>query len=271
VYIPPGRFLFGSSADEGLRRGFFDTVPLHEVRTRGYLIGRTEVTYAEWLEFLGDLPRAERARRTPSVAAKLSVGGALKLQPLARGRWRFTFQPAQQAYTALSGEPIRYPGRKMRAVQDWLKFPVTGISVADAEAYLAWLRREGRVPGARLCTEQEWERAARGADDREFPHGYQLDPDDANYDETYGKDPRGIGLDEVGSHFASRSPFEIDDMTGNAYEWAVSSLAPKEYVGRGGSFFYDQKTNRIPNRQVPTASLRDATLGLRVCASYPPR
>src|SRR5205814_1095938 len=79
VYVPEGRFLFGSSADEGLRRGFFDTVPLHEVRTGAYLIGRHEVTFAEWIEFLRALPPAERANRLPS-AAHAGIGGALGLR-----------------------------------------------------------------------------------------------------------------------------------------------------------------------------------------------
>ena len=53
---------------------------------------------------------------------------------------------------------------------------------------MKWLDRTGRVPGARVCEEREWERAARGADDRMYPHGDNLEPDDANFDETYGKD-----------------------------------------------------------------------------------
>src|SRR5205823_4579214 len=39
VYVPAGRSLFGSTAEE-LRRSFYDTVPLHEVRTTAYLIAR---------------------------------------------------------------------------------------------------------------------------------------------------------------------------------------------------------------------------------------
>jgi formylglycine-generating enzyme required for sulfatase activity len=270
VYIPPGRFLFGSAADEEVRRGFFDTVPLHEVRTGAFLIGRTEVTFAEWLELLRSLPRDERARRQPRVASKVGgATGSIKLTEGAGG-WRLTIMPAQRVYTAAAGEKLYYGRRRAREVQDWLRFPVTGISAHDAEAYVAWLDRTGRVPGARLCTEYEWARAARGADDRTFPHGYRLDPEDANYDETYGKDPLGMGPDEIGAHPASRSPFGLEDMSGNAWEWTTSSLAPGQYVGRGGSYFYDQKTNQIVNRQVSVPTLRDATLGFRVCAD-PPR
>src|SRR6185436_5453816 len=114
------------------------------------------------------------------------------------------------------GEPFRYGTRSRRAVQDWLRFPVSGLPLADAEAYLRWLDRSARVPGARLCSEQEWERAARGADDRPFPHGDRLLPEDANFDETY--DRNGYGPDEVGAHPASASPFGVEDLVGNVFE-----------------------------------------------------
>ena len=74
------------------------------------------------------------------------------------------------------------------------------------------------MPGARLCTELEWERAARGADDRLFPHGDELDADDANFDVTYGRVDSAYGPDVVGSHPASRSPFGVDDLAGNVFE-----------------------------------------------------
>jgi formylglycine-generating enzyme required for sulfatase activity len=143
---------------------------------------------------------------------------------------------------------------------------VIGIDAEDAEAYAAWVATTRRVPGARLCRETEWERAARGADGREFPHGALLAPDDANFDETYDKRPDAMGPDEVGSHPASRSPFGVDDMAGNAVEWTTSSLVPGDYVVRGGSYFHDQKTSRTVNRTVVVPTLRDATLGVRLCA-----
>jgi formylglycine-generating enzyme required for sulfatase activity len=159
---------------------------------------------------------------------------------------------------------LHYQGRSLRAAQDWRRFPVTGISGDDAMAYAAWLDAAGRVPGARLCTEIEWENAARGADGREYPHGDSVDRDDANFDGTYGADD--MGPDEVGSHPSSRSPFGLDDMAGNAFEWTTSSLVPGQPLGRGGAYFYDQKTMRLPNRSISPPTLRDASLGMRLCA-----
>src|SRR5262249_15127434 len=138
-----------------------------------------------------------------------------------------------------------------------------------AVAYVQWLSSSGRVPGARLCTEYEWERAARGADDRDYPHGDVLDPEDANFTDTYDKDPLAAGPDEVGSHPATRSVFGVDDMGGNAFEWVTSSVTLDKSAARGGAYTYDAITGLIPNRQTPQPQYRDGTLGLRVCADYP--
>jgi serine/threonine protein kinase/formylglycine-generating enzyme required for sulfatase activity len=265
VHVPRGSFLFGSATDDGLRRTFFNTAPLHEITTPGYLIAAHETTFADWIEYLRALRPEERAAHYPRVD-RGGLQGALVFSELPGDAFRIAFQPTTQTYTARSGERIAYPARDHRASMDWRRFPVVGIDIPEATAYLAWLDRVGRVPGARLCTEQEWERAARGSDDREYPAGDRLAPDDANFDETYGRAPLGIGPDEVGSHPGSRSPFGVDDLVGNAWEWTLSSLAPDEYVARGSSFSYDANSSRISNRQVSGPSLRDVTVGLRVCA-----
>ncbi|WP_191260955.1 bifunctional serine/threonine-protein kinase/formylglycine-generating enzyme family protein [Comamonas sp. JC664] len=265
VYIPPGRFLFGSSDDEALRREFLQAPPLRQVTTEGYLIARHEVTFAEWLAFLDALPPDAQRRRTPGVR---STAGALALTREKTG-WRLMLQPTQHPLSARSGEPIRYPGRTHRAVQDWLRFPVSAISLEDARAYLAWLDRSGRIPGARLCSEYEWERAARGADARLFPMGDTLAPDDANFDETYGRQPLGFGPDEVGAHPASASPFGVMDLAGNIIEWVRSVREPGEAVARGGSWYYDRISNRSNSRMPNEPWLRDIRIGLRVCAPAP--
>lgn len=265
VFVPAGRFFYGSTADDESRIGFFDAVPAHEVELPAFAIARYEVTFERWLEFLDHLAPSERDR---FVAAHMNdsglTSGGTSLRRDANG-WTVTMRPAQVEYVAHESETIRYPDRDRRRTQDWLRMPVTGVSADDARAYLAWLRDSGRTPGARLCTELEWERAARGADRREYPHADVLEADAANFDQTYKKAPGGMGPDEVGAHPASDSPFGLSDMSGNAFEWTTAATSTATYVLRGGSFFYDAKTNRLPNRAVAVSTLRVGSVGFRVC------
>ena len=62
----------------------------------------------------------------------------------------------------------------------------------------------------------------------------------------------------------------MDDMCGNVWEWTKSSLAPDEHVLRGGGYYFDPTTSRIPNRQIPEPTIHDANLGLRVCVTFDP-
>jgi formylglycine-generating enzyme required for sulfatase activity len=268
VYVPPGRFVFGSAAPDGQRRDFFHTTPAHEVDGRAFLIAAHETTFADWIAYLKALPAAARQEATPKVVAGGFQGG-LGLASGGDDDWELTIQPAGQAYRARSGELLTYPGRTLRAAQNWLRFPVSGISVAQAEAYVTWLAQSGRVPNARLCTEHEWEHAARGADGREYPHGERLLPDDANHDETYGKASLALGPDEVGSHGASSSPYGVQDMAGNVWEWTRSSLAGNSHAARGGSFAFGPNSSRSTDRELTEPSFRDVSVGLRVCADAP--
>lgn len=268
VYVPPGRFGFGTTADEPSRRTFLSTVPLHPVQTAGFLIARTETTFGDWLGFLAALPAAERLARAMKVT-KGSVSGAVELIELAGGGWMLKLQPGSQQLTAKQGEPLLYPGRKVRQRLDWQKLPVGGISIDDAQAYARWLAATGQVPGARLCDEYEWERAARGADEREFPHGGNLGPQDANFDQTYARSTLEMGPDETGSHPASRSPFGLDDMAGNVFEWTTSRLGKDELLVRGGGYFFAAIAARVTNRTMVDSSFRDPNVGVRICAAAP--
>jgi formylglycine-generating enzyme required for sulfatase activity len=265
VYIPPGDFLFGSDADEDLRRDFFHTAPLHEIRADGYLIAKNETTFSDWLTYVESLPTEQQSERLPRVE-KGGFQGALTLRRDEAGAWQIDFQPTIVRYVASSGQQVRFGKRDRRKEQDWLRFPVFGITADDAVAYTRWLAESGRVPGARLCTGFEWEQGARGSDGRDYPHGERLSRDDANFDDTYDKIPEAMGPDEVCSHRISDSPFGLCDMAGNVWEWTVSSLSKREFAARGGSYLFGQNSARVTGREVTETSFRDVSVGMRVCA-----
>ena len=267
VYIPPGRFLTGdASGNESYRRTFLKAAPLHPTTTGAYLIGRHEVTFRDWMTYLRALPEAERERRRPDVSSP--NGSSLRLAGGHRPDEPFTLviQPTTVPLTAREGEPLVYPGRARRARIRWEAAPVGGISSEDARAYVGWLAATGRVPGARLCSEHEWERAARGADGRRWPPGDRIEPDDADLDVTYDRDPLGYGPDEVGAHPASMSPFGLLDAVGNVWEW-VEPGVPDIAVLRGGSWYQGAASAEVANRDLNYTQVRWLWSGLRICAT----
>jgi formylglycine-generating enzyme required for sulfatase activity len=271
VYIAPGEFWYGD-VDEELRTGFLETVPIHRRRTEAFLIARHETTYADWIAFLEALPDSEVKALEPRVTGE--VRGSLSLESIPSGkasrRWQLAIQPGSQRYVVRQGEGLVYEGRVRNQRQDWTQMPVGGVSPRDIERYTAWLRSTGAVPGARLCTDVEWERAARGADDRVFPHGDRLLPGDANFDRTYGRVDAAYGPDAVGSFPAGRSPFEVDDLAGNVFELVSSSPNGAEFALRGGAYFYAAYTLRLTNREPVPPTVRGGAVGVRVCASVVP-
>lgn len=260
LYIPAGEFLLGSDHDDLVRHDFLSAAPLHTARTGAYLIARHEVTFGEWIAYLDALSPDEQERRRPRTRGGSMMTGELRKTP---DGWSLAVKPGDVQLEAGPGQPLVYPRRELRSSVRWDRLPVSGIDFEDARAYARWLAATGRVPGARLCTEWEWERAARGADDRPYPHGTGVERDDANLDMTYKK--QSFGADEVGSHPASDSPFGVADMIGNVWEWVDGH----EPMTRGGGFYYGLSSALIANRDAADPSLRELTTGLRLCANAP--
>ncbi len=272
-YIPPSCFLLGSFQPEDVR-SFMQASPMHRYcLPAGYFIGQTEVTFGDWLAYLEAQPKDSPVRRILEQPRFGMTGRAVTLRQQPDGDWSFSFYRSRTGViTAKEGEDFIYPERIRRNTADWRRFPLSGVSADDLVGYFYWLDQSGRLPGARLCSQLEWEYAARGADGRRYPHGDQLLPDDANIDVTYGRRLTDYGPDEVGAHPTSVSPFGLVDMAGNALE-LTRSVTPElgRVVLRGGSWYFDFSAANLAAMGPGDPTQRDAAIGVRVCASVPPR
>lgn len=108
---------------------------------------------------------------------------------------------------------------------DIANHPVTWVSLEDARAYAQWA-------GKQLPTDIEWQWAAQGADLRPWPWGSDFDPALCNSDSQ--------GTAAVDAHPGNISPFGVQDLVGNVWEWidVVCSDGWHNWCFlRGGSYY----------------------------------
>jgi len=112
--------------------------------------------------------------------------------------------------------------------------PINCVDWSQAEAYCCW-------KGARLCTEAEWEKAARGASGASYPWGNDhpvcgtaelgSSADETMlFDEQEGES--GCGSATTGtvcSKQKDRGPYGACDMAGNVSEWVADWYAREYY------------------------------------------
>ncbi|NJM42509.1 MAG: formylglycine-generating enzyme family protein, partial [Anaerolineae bacterium] len=156
----------------------------------------------------------------------------------------------------------------------YLNHPAVDVSWDDANAFCKWA---SQVTGnaLRLPSEQEWEKAARGTDGREYPWGNEA-PDNTrcnfnkswdsnNYDANYPK------FTQVGSFSPEGdSPYKLQDMAGNVWEWCADwyDAGNKARVVRGGAFLNTDYYMRCAFRNSYDPTLRSRDFGFRIFASH---
>ncbi len=100
--------------------------------------------------------------------------------------------------------------------------PVTYVSFYDALAFCRWLsQRLGMAVS--LPTEAQWEYAARDTDGRRYPWGNE--PPDCTRAYFHPEDSEEQSPDgpaAIGERPAGKSPFGVEDMAGNVWEWCNS-------------------------------------------------
>ena len=176
--------------------------------------------------------------------------------------------------------------------------PVVHVSWAEALAYCDWLTaklqswkslpeelargfRGANSWRATLPSEAEWEKAARGTDSRIYPWGDTLDPNRANFwassDETVLRKTSAVGCFPAGV-----SPSQVEELSGNVWEWTRSLLREYPYqtedgredltvgglrVLRGGSFYDYERSVRVAFRFGFNPDDRSYGFGFRVALS----
>ncbi len=214
VLVKAGSFQMGDNHNEGSAA----EKPVHTVYINDYYISKFEVTNAEYKKFVND------------------NGYANELYWAEGGFSEYGSEPKYWNTPKFRGGGL--PGNDI--------YPVAGVNWFEASAYCKWLSAEtGKT--YRLPTEAEWEKAARGTDQRRFPWGDSLAYSYASYfgtnhphnvqsdgEQIYsGIAPGGFFDGTVKLGFSTNnnaSPYGAYDMAGNLMEWCSDWYSEDYYL-----------------------------------------
>ncbi|MBK6691249.1 MAG: SUMF1/EgtB/PvdO family nonheme iron enzyme [Myxococcales bacterium] len=203
VAIPGGKFFMGTNPGKEIP---VEETPAHPVKLTPYCIDRHEVTVAKYLE----CSRGKGCERVDGAEA--------------RNDWTKLSDQHRKIYDPLCN---------MKAPDERAQHPVNCVTWEHAAVYC-------RSLGRALPTEAQWEFAARGLAQARFPWGDEADlagrlnacgteclawgkaNDPANYpDLMYKFDDKFVHTAPVGQFKKGASPFGVEDMSGNVFEWVA--------------------------------------------------
>lgn len=234
INIPAGYFIMGNDS------GRLEERPAHQVYLVEYQIGKYEVTRGEYRQFM-------------------EAGGYENPQYWSPEGWVWK-EGNVIVYAGMYGS-VNYGERKntggkrnapehWEEEQEWIghdyghpvfrqtdAHPVVGVTYYEAEAYCKWA-------GGRLPTEAEYEKACRwtGSKSNLYPWGDVWDPEKNNNPHDHNPAGGGYLVNQsapVGSYPEGASPYGVQDMTGNAYEWCADFM--KSYPGSEETFDFTGK------------------------------
>ena len=220
IEIPAGRTVVGADLKEikkliaekpGSAAYLGAQVPRRKVDVPRFFISPTEVTnemYLRFVEATGHQPPMSWIQLSREQLQEILRVGKEENGP----QWAFEgLEKAKWWDEHWQDEDIKW-----EMLPETALFPVVAVSHEDAVEYCRWA-------GVRLPTEEEWTRAARGDDERDFPFGEDFDEKLVAFNAT---EPRSLSfkLLPVNALPGNASPFGVVDMCGNAWEWTDSGF-----------------------------------------------
>lgn len=201
VLVPGGPFIMGSDY------GAVQNGPQRVIDLDAFYIGKYEITTEQFLAFI----RLVGINEVPTYYK--SWDGIVTYSSS-----HYYYNDSKISYRTISGNYIidveNYPDAPTQ--------PVGQVSWYGAKLYCEML-------GARLPSNAEWEKAARGTDGRTFPWGNQIAGGEANTAISQGSSTC-CGFAPVGSFEGDKSPYGAMDMSGNVREWVADWFDPSYYV-----------------------------------------
>ena len=156
--------------------------------------------------------------------------------------------------------------------------PREAVSWYEAVAFSHWLS-EQLAYQISLPTDLQWEKAARGTDGRHYPWGNDIAMGDANVKESSDKEQNLGETTAVGMYPHRASPYAVQDMAGNVWEWCLNKSNRPEDIEvdnseaerfvRGGSWFDDPVFARCAGRLRFLPDYRHNVIGFRVVCLSP--
>lgn len=226
VRIPGGVFTPGTP------EGYPDEKPGNETLVRPFWMDRTEVTNAQFAEFVQATGYVTEAEKEGGAAVFRAPGPTEITTPMSWWHW-------------VEGANWRHPEGPSSDIAQRMNQPVVQVTLADAMAYATWLGRE-------LPTEMEWELAARGGGS---PEALEREPRLADGTPT-ANFWQGVfpAVDTREDGFGSRAPvgcfpangYGLHDVIGNVWEWTTDRYRGRhQWHGHGDPAEYLQPQRKL--------------------------